>query len=312
MSDLAASLTRGLDLPLIVAPMFLVSGPALVIEACRAGVIGTFPALNQRTSEGFEAWLDEIETALGAGKPDGGPAAPFGVNLIVHPTNPRLKADLELVVKHKVPLVITSLGAVGEVVDAVHSYGGVVFHDVITARHGAKAAAAGVDGLIAVAAGAGGHAGTLSPFALLKELRRVFAGPIVLSGAMSSGGDIAAARAMGAELAYMGTRFVATEESLAPDAYKAMIVAAQAGDIVYTPKVSGVNANFMRQSLEANGIDPNAAGTPKLDMDKEAKAWRDVWSAGHGVGGIADVPKVAALVARLRREYAQARDRLVG
>ena len=310
MSLIPESLRRGLDLPLIVAPMFLVSGPALVTAACRSGVIGTFPALNQRTSEGFEAWIDEIEAALAPPRPDGRPAAPYGVNLIVHPTNPRLKRDLEICVARKVPFVITSLGAAGEVVDAIHSYGGIVFHDVISARHGEKAAAAGVDGLVAVAAGAGGHAGTLSPFALVKELRRVFAGPIALSGAMSTGGDVAAAIALGADVAYVGTRFVATRESLAADAYKDMIVASKAGDIVYTPKVSGVNANFMRQSLDAAGIDLAAAERPKMDMDKEAKAWRDVWSAGHGVAGIDDVPAASDLVARMKAEYAAARDRL--
>jgi nitronate monooxygenase len=300
-----AALTRGLKLPVIAAPMFLVSGPALVTAACKAGVVGTFPALNQRTTEGYAAWLDEIKGALG---PDD---APYGVNLIVHNTNPRLMADLEVTVEHQVPLVITSLGAVHELVDAIHGYGGLVFHDVTTVRHAQKAAEAGFDGLILVAAGAGGHAGTWSPFALVDEVRRVFDGTIILSGAMSSGRDVATAMMMGADFAYLGTRFIATEESLAPDAYKQMILDSGAADITYTPAISGIPANFMTKSLVANGLDPKSLpDKSKIDLgkelDHEVRAWKEVWSAGQGVGSIKDVLPVAELVARLKREFDEA------
>ena len=292
-----------LRLPAIAAPMFLVSGPDLVVEACKSGVVGTFPALNQRTSEGYEAWLQEISERLA-----GTDAAPFGVNLIVHRSNPRVEADLAITAKHRVPLVITSLGAVPDLVKAVHGYGGLVFHDVINLRHARKAAEAGVDGIIAVAAGAGGHAGTMSPFALVAEIRRFFSGTIILSGAMSSGAHIAAARAMGADLAYLGTRFIATQESLATPEYKAMVLRADAAGIVYTPAISGVNANFMRESIVAAGLDPeNLPAHTRMDMKEEARAWKNVWSAGHGVGTIDDTPPVAALVARLREEYDAAR-----
>jgi nitronate monooxygenase len=288
--------------------MFLVSGPRLVTETCKAGVIGTFPALNQRSSEGFEQWLEDINAVLqDHAHTTGVAAAPFGVNLIVHPTNPRLNADLRLCVKHRVPVVITSLGAVKEVVDAVHSYGGLVFHDVTNLRHAQKAAAAGVDGLIAVCAGAGGHAGTLSPFALMNEIRQFFEGVVILSGSLSSGQDLAAARMLGADLGYMGTRFINTRESMAPDDYKEMIIGSHAADIVYTPKVSGIPASFMRQSLEAAGLLDAAHDTGKtMDLSDEAKAWKTVWSAGQGVGSIVDVPTTAELVARLKREYIEA------
>ncbi|WP_328189187.1 NAD(P)H-dependent flavin oxidoreductase [Marinobacter sp. OP 3.4] len=288
-----------LKVPAIAAPMFLTSGPDLVVEACLNGVVGTFPALNQRTTEGFVEWLEDIESRL-----DGKDAAPYGVNLIVHRSNPRLEADLEQVVKHKVPLVITSLGAVPEVVKAVHSYGGLVFHDVINRRHAEKAAEAGVDGIIAVSAGAGGHAGTISPFALVQEIRQVFDGTIILAGAISTGAQVAAARLMGADLAYLGTRFLATKESLVEPEYKAMVRDTRAADIVYTPKVSGVNANFLRPSIEAAGLDLNSdEAHGGLDMENEAKAWKNVWSAGHGVGAISDEPATAELCQRLAREY---------
>ena len=299
---LPAAFSGRLRLPAIVSPMFLVSGPDLVVEACRAGLVGTFPALNQRTGEGYEAWLDAIENGLDA------KSAPFGVNLIVHGSNVRLKADLETTVRRKVPLVITSLGAVKDVVDAVHSYGGLVFHDVIGRRHAEKAAEAGVDGIIAVAAGAGGHGGTLSPFALLREIRSVFDGTIVLGGAISDGAQIAAARLMGADLAYLGTRFIATKESMAPDGFKQMIVGAKASDIVYTSAISGVNANFLRPSIVAAGLDPdNLPPHAQMDMNNEAKAWKTVWSAGQGVGSIADVPATAELCARLIGEFEAAK-----
>ncbi|PZU90543.1 MAG: nitronate monooxygenase [Chelatococcus sp.] len=289
-----------LRLPAIAAPMFLVSGPDLVVETCKAGVLGTFPALNQRSSDGYSEWLDEIEGRLG----EAPGAAPFGVNLIVHRSNPRLEADLAITVARKVPLVITSLGAVRDVVEAVHSYGGLVFHDVISLRHAEKAAEAGVDGIIAVAAGAGGHAGTLSPFALVPEIRSIFDGTIVLSGAISTGAQIAAARLIGADLAYLGTRFIATKESLAPPAHKEMLLRARASDILYTPAISGVNANFMIESIRAAGLDPqNLQAHAQLDMASEAKAWKTVWSAGQGVGSIGDVPTTAELCARLVREY---------
>lgn len=292
-----------LKLPAIAAPMFLASGPDLVVEVCSSGLVGTFPALNQRTSEGFAAWLDQIESRL-AQHAD---AAPYGVNLIVHRTNPRLEADLRIAVRKKVPLVITSLGAVRDVVDAVHSYGGLVFHDVISRRHAEKAAEAGVDGIIAVAAGAGGHAGPLSPFALVSEIASFFSGTLILSGAISTGAQIAAARAMGADMAYLGTRFIATREALVDDAYKQMILSAKAADIVYTPAISGVNANFMRQSIVAAGLDPdNLHAHAKLDMQNEAKAWKTVWSAGQGAGTISDVLPAAELCTRLIGEYREA------
>jgi len=291
-----------LSLPVVVSPMFIVSGPELVIAAAKAGVVGTFPALNQRTTEGYAAWLDEISAALTPAD------APYGVNLIVHGSNKRLMADLQVTVAKKVPLVITSLGAVRDVVDAVHSYGGLVFHDVINRRHAEKAAEAGVDGIIAVSAGAGGHAGTMSPLALVSEIRQVFSGTIIAAGAISTGAHVLAARAMGADLAYMGTRFIATRESRASDGFKDMIVASRAGDIFYTSAISGVNANFLRPSIVAAGLDPdNLPAHGRMDMEGEAKAWKDIWSAGQGVGSIADVPSVADLVARLKAEYEAAK-----
>ena len=295
-----ASLQKGLKLPVIAAPMFLVSGPDLVVETCNAGMIGTFPSLNQRSAEGYREWLQEIKSRL---TPD---AAAFGVNHIVHPTNPRLMADMMVTVEEKVPLIITSLGAVRDVVDAVHGYGGVVFHDIANVRHARKAAEAGVDGLILVANGAGGHAGVVNPFALVAEVKTFFQGTIILSGCLSSGSDVAAARMMGADFAYMGTRFINTTESLAQDAYKQMIVDSGATDITYTPAVSGIPANFMTKSLVDNGIDPKALPEHKLDMGEEAKAWKTVWSAGQGAGAVHDVLPTAELAARLKAEYRQA------
>ncbi|GKY89964.1 NAD(P)H-dependent flavin oxidoreductase [Sinisalibacter aestuarii] len=289
---------KGLRLPAIASPMFLTSGPDLVVETCNAGVIGTFPALNQRTTEGFADWLAEIDARRTEG------AAPYGVNLIVHKSNPRLQADLDAAIAHKVPLIITSLGAVAELVEAVHAYGGLVFHDVINRRHAEKAAEAGVDGIIAVAAGAGGHAGTLSPFALVSEIREVFGGTIVLGGAINTGAQIAAARLMGADMAYLGTRYLATQEAMVQPAYKNMIVDSRAADILYTPNISGVNANFLRPSMVAAGLDPdNLPAHGEMDMQNEARAWKTVWSAGHGVGGIHDLPSARALSERLIGEY---------
>jgi nitronate monooxygenase len=298
-----ASLHKGLKLPVIAAPMFLVSGPDLVVEACNAGIIGTFPSLNQRTTEGYREWLQEIKSRL---KPD---AAAFGVNHIVHPTNPRLMADMMVSVEEKVPLIITSLGAVRDVVDAVHGYGGVVFHDIANVRHARKAAQAGVDGLILVANGAGGHAGVVNPFALVEEVRSFYDGTIILSGCLSTGSDVAAALMMGADFAYMGTRFISTTESMAQAEYKQMIVEAGASDITYTPAVSGIPANFLTPSLVANGIDPKTLPEHKLDMADEAKAWKTVWSAGQGSAGVRDVLPTAQLIHRLTDEFAQACDK---
>lgn len=295
-----ASLQKGLKLPVIAAPMFLVSGPDLVVETCNAGVIGTFPSLNQRSTEGYREWLHEIRSRL---TPD---AAPFGVNHIVHPTNPRLMADMMVTVEEKVPLVITSLGAVRDVVDAVHGYGGVVFHDIANVRHARKAAQAGVDGLILVANGAGGHAGVVNPFALVEEVRSFFDGTIILSGCLSTGSDVAAALMMGADFAYMGTRFIATTESQAQTHYKEMIVESGSADITYTPAVSGIPANFLTPSLLENGIDPKSLPEHKLDMAAEAKAWKTVWSAGQGAGAVHDILPAAQLVRRLTEEFSDA------
>ncbi|MGH8430431.1 MAG: NAD(P)H-dependent flavin oxidoreductase, partial [Solimonas sp.] len=259
-------------IPAIAAPMFLVSNPKLVAACCKAGVVGTFPALNQRTTEGFVAWLDELKATLD------GRDAPYGVNLIVHKTNPRLQADLQKVVDYKVPLVITSLGAASEVVDAVHSYGGLVFHDIVNLRHAEKAAKAGVDGLIPVAAGAGGHAGTINPFALVPEIRSVFEGYIALSGCIGSGAGIAAAMALGADFAYLGTRFIATQEAAAPQAYKQMLLDSGSADILYTPAISGVPASFLRPSIVQAGLDParlEHKGSVNLGEELDsAKAWK--------------------------------------
>jgi nitronate monooxygenase len=292
-----------LKIPTIAAPMFLTSGPDLVLAVCRSGIVGTFPALNQRTSQGYELWLQEIVDGLNI--QDGGDTpAPFGINLIVHKSNPRLHEDLSLTVKHKVPLVITSLGAVADVIDAVHSYGGLVFHDVTNMRHAEKAIQAGVDGIIAVCTGAGGHAGTLSPFALVSEIAEIFSGTIVLSGAMSTGRHIAAARMLGADMAYLGTRFIATKESLVSQAQKQMLLDSTAADIVYTARISGVAANFLRPSLAAAGIDLDGPDShSKLDLTNEGKVWKTLWSAGQGVGSIRDVPAARELCARLIDEY---------
>nr|WP_208408667.1 nitronate monooxygenase [Sphingomonas vulcanisoli] len=270
--------------------MFLVSGVDLVVECCRAGLLGTFPALNQRTTEGFVEWLEAIEARVRG--------RPYGVNLIVHRSNPRVTADLEEIVKHRVPLVITSLGAVPDVVAAVHSYGGLVFHDVTTTRHAEKAVAAGVDGLIAVAAGAGGHAGTLSPFALVAEIRSFFDGALALAGAMSEGRHIAAAEMMGADFGYLGSLFIAAAESMASDAQKAMLIDATAADIVYTDAISGISANFLKPSL---GLDAKHSGA--VDVKAETKAWRDAWSAGHGVAAVTEVQPAKLICERLITDY---------
>ncbi|BBH48378.1 NAD(P)H-dependent flavin oxidoreductase [Pseudomonas sp. KU43P] len=308
--SLPASLEQRLRLPVVAAPMFLISNPDLVLACCGNGIVGSFPALNQRDSAGFKAWLEEIEAGLAKLHEP----APYAVNLIVHPTNPRLQADLALCVEHRVPIVITSLGAVKEVVDAVHNYGGLVFHDVTTRRHAEKAAEAGVDGLIAVAAGAGGHAGTWSPFALAAEIRQFFDKTLLLAGCINHGHEILAAQLLGADLAYMGTRFIATRESHAQDAYKQMLLDAQAADIIHTPAVSGIPASFLRPSLEQAGYDMAAlkAGHEQgklKPLDDEAKVWKTVWSAGQGVGEIHDLPTTATLIERLHGEYHAALER---
>ena len=293
-------LFQSLKLPLIGAPMFLVSTPELVIAQCEAGIVGTFPALNARPSSLLDTWLDEIKAAVGD--------APYGVNLIVHKSNSRLGEDLAACVRHRVPIVISSVGEPSEVVEAIHAYGGLVFHDIISIRHAKKALAAGVDGLILVCAGAGGHGGVLNPFALVSEIRTFYDGVLILSGAISKGNHIRAAQVMGADLAYIGTGFIATAEANAQDGYKQMIVDSGAVDIVYTSAFTGINGNYLRGSLVKEGIDPEhiTGGKDKPDMNlaaHEAKAWKDIWGAGQGVGAITDVVPVAEYVARLKREY---------
>jgi len=306
------SFLDGLSVPVIAAPLFLISGPKLVIECCKNGIVGTFPALNQRTSEGFEEWLIQIKSELDEfEKETGKNPAPFGVNLIVHNTNPRVKADLKICIKHKVPIVITSLGAVSRLVDAVHSYGGLVFHDIVKKRHAEKAAEAGVDGLILVAAGAGGHAGTINPMALISEIKSIFDKTVILSGCISNGRDVASALQMGADIAYMGTRFINTKESRAPEDYKQMIIDSGATDIVYTAAVSGVPASFLRASLESMGITQDMwTRAAKMDfgkeLDSEAKAWSTIWSAGQGVTNISDDVPVQELVNRISNEFKEA------
>ncbi len=304
-----------LKLPVIAAPMFLISGPKLVTACCKNGVVGTFPALNHRETEGFDGWLTEIEEDLAAfEKETGKKAAPYGVNLIVHHTNPRVEADLEVCIKHKVPIIITSLGAVAGLVDKVHAYGGLVFHDVINKRHAEKAIEAGVDGLICVCAGAGGHAGLLHPVPFIKEIRSMFDGIILLSGCLSDGADVASALQMGADFAYLGTRFINVSESRADEAYRQMIMDSGTSDIVYTAAVSGVNANFLRKSLEAMGITKEMWSVKgKVDFGKEldaaeaeAKAWKTIWSAGQGVAAIEDNVPVEVLVNRMRRQFEEA------
>ncbi|HPK08758.1 MAG TPA: nitronate monooxygenase family protein [Saprospiraceae bacterium] len=302
---------QSLRMPIIAAPMFLISGPKMVIECCKNGIVGTFPSLNQKSTDGFEEWVVEIKTELELWEREtGNKAAPFGVNLIVHPTNMRVRDDLMVCIKHEVPLIITSLGAVSDLVDAVHAYGGLVFHDVIKKRHAEKALEAGVDGLILVTAGAGGHAGNLNPMAFVEEIRQIHNGYLVLSGCISTGRDIATALQMGVDFAYMGTRFINTLESKAPDDYKSMIINSSADDIIYTAAVSGVNANFLKPSLEAMGITESQwESKAKVDFgkelkaDSEAKAWKTIWSAGQGVSNIHDTLPVSKLVDKLEQEF---------
>jgi len=317
---LPESLASTLRLPLIGAPMYIVSNPALVIEQCKAGIVGAFPALNARPQDALDDWIRQIKDALARHSseyPDE-PVAPYAVNQIVHRSNPRLRPDLETCVRHEVPIIITSLSPPAEVVAAVHGYGGLVFHDVINMRHARKAISQGVDGVIAVCAGAGGHAGPYSPFALVKELRREFDGVVILSGAMTSGADVLAAQAMGADLAYIGTRFIATDEANAQQGYKDMIVASNSDDIVYSSLFSGVLGNYLKGSIANAGFDPdNLPAGDKATMDfkkaqkSDAKAWRDIWGAGQGVGNIDDVVPARELVMRMEREYDDAREALL-
>jgi nitronate monooxygenase len=313
-------LENRLSLPVIGAPLFIVSVPELVIAQCKAGIVGSFPALNARPKELLEEWIVQIKSELDAyqkAHPERR-VAPFAVNQIAHVSNDRLEHDVAVCVRHRVPITITSLRAPADVVKAVHSAGGIVLHDVINMRHAMKALDEGVDGLILVCAGAGGHAGTLSPFALLSEVRRRFSGTIALSGAIANGASILAAQAMGADLAYVGTRFVATQEANAQPEYKQMLVEASAGDIVYSSLFSGVHGNYLGPSIVAAGLDPKSL--PEGDKSKmsfgsggssRSKVWRDIWGAGQGVGSIIDVPDVAECVARLRREYIEAHADLI-
>lgn len=302
-----------LSLPVVASPMFIASGPALVTAQCQAGVIGSFPSLNARPASLLDEWFHEIResNAAHAAKNPDAPVAPFAVNQIVHRSNDRLDADMELVVKHEVPIVITSLGARPEINEAVHSYGGIVLHDVINDRFARKAIEKGADGLVAVAAGAGGHAGTLSPFALLQEIRAWFDGPLLLSGAIAHGRAILAALAAGADFAYVGSAFLATHEANVVEGYKQMIVDSHADDVVYSNLFTGVHGNYLRGSIEASGLDPENLPTSDPSAmsfgSTESKAWRDIWGSGQGVGAVEGVVTVAELVARLRAELEAAR-----
>ncbi|MEW9616822.1 nitronate monooxygenase family protein [Shinella sp. S4-D37] len=316
---LPAILKHKLRLPVVGAPLFIVSHPALTLAQCKAGVIGAFPALNARPQSQLDEWLAEITEGLSAHdarNPDR-PAAPFAVNQIVHRSNTRLEQDLAMCVKYRVPVVISSLGAVPEVNAAIHSYGGIVLHDVINNRHAQSAIRKGADGLIAVAAGAGGHAGTLSPFALVQEIREWFDGPLLLSGAIATGGAILAAEAMGADMAYIGSPFIATHEARAGDAYKQAIVDGTSADIVYSNFFTGIHGNYLKPSIAAAGLDPDRlpeADPSKMDFEKAetgAKAWKDIWGCGQGIGAVKAIAPVEDLVTRLECEYRAARARLL-
>ncbi len=315
---LPAVLKDKLRLPVVASPLFIISHPELTLAQCKAGVVGAFPALNARPESQLDEWLAMITEELAAhnaANPEK-PAAPFAVNQIVHTSNKRLEHDLMMCVKYKVPIVISSLGAVPEVNAAVHSYGGIVLHDVINNRHANSAIRKGADGLIAVAAGAGGHAGTLSPFALIQEIRQWFDGPLLLAGAIATGGGILAAQAMGADMAYIGSPFIATHEARAAEGYKQMIVDSSAADIVYSNYFTGVHGNYLKDSITAMGMDPDAlpvADLSKMDFDQAVsgpKAWKEIWGAGQGVGAVKSVTSVAELVDRLDDEYRAARSRL--
>lgn len=315
---LPSILTERLRLPVVASPLFIISHPALTLAQCKAGVVGSFPALNARPESQLDEWLAMITEDLAAhnaANPER-PAAPFAVNQIVHTSNKRLEHDLMLCVKYKVPIVISSLGAVPEVNAAVHSYGGIVLHDIINNRHANSAIRKGADGLIAVAAGAGGHAGQLSPFALVQEIREWFDGPLLLAGAIATGGAILAAQAVGADMAYIGSPFIATEEARAADAYKQAIVDGAAADIVYSNYFTGIHGNYLKPSILAAGMDPDKlpeADPSKMDFEAATtgvKAWKDIWGSGQGIGAVKAIQPVAALVDRLEAEYRQARARL--
>jgi nitronate monooxygenase len=317
MSRLPAPLSH-LPLPIIGAPLFIISNPKLVIAQCQAGVVGAMPALNARPAAQLGDWLAEITETLAAynlANPDK-PAAPFAINQIAHKSNDRLEHDLQVCEKYKVPIIITSLGAREDVNQAVHGWGGVVLHDVINNKFARKAIEKGADGLIAVAAGAGGHAGVKSPFALIQEIRQWFDGPLALSGAIGTGGAVLAAQAMGADFAYIGSAFIATEEARASDAYKQAIVEGSSDDVIYTNLFTGVHGNYLAPSIRAAGLDPEnlpASDPSRMNFGGDAaKAWKDIWGCGQGIGAIDKVQKTADLVARLRREYEEARQRLLG
>lgn len=304
-------LIESLRLPVIGAPLFIVSTPKLVIEQCKSGIIGAFPALNARKEDELESWLKNISQELDSFKKNNPEkkVAPYAVNQIVHQSNTRLKIDVEMCVKYKVPIVITSLRPPAEVVEAVHSYGGLVFHDVINMRHAKKAISQGVDGIIAVCAGAGGHAGTISPFALIKEIKEIFDGFVILSGSMSNGRDVLAAECIGADLAYMGTRFIATKEANAVDEYKDMIIDSDADDIVYSSLFTGIHGSYLKGSIVKSGIDPETLelgdkNTMNFDSsESKAKAWKDIWGAGQGVGSMKNIPNVSDLVDEIEQDY---------
>ncbi len=317
MSKLPPVLQR-LRFPVIGSPLFIISNPKLVIEQCKSGVVGSMPALNARPASQLDEWLAEITEALAAHDRDhpDSPAAPFAINQIVHKSNDRLEQDMMLCAKYKVPIIITSLGAREDVNQAVHSWGGVVLHDIINNFFARKAIEKGADGLIAVAAGAGGHAGTKSPFALVQEIRQWFEGPVALSGAIATGGAVLAAQAMGADFAYIGSAFIATDEARAADAYKQCVVDSNSDDIVYSNLFTGVHGNYLKPSIRAAGLDPDKL--PESDPSQmnfggaDAKAWKDIWGCGQGIGAVREVVPAAALVARMREEYLHARARLCG
>ncbi|MGZ5093314.1 MAG: NAD(P)H-dependent flavin oxidoreductase [Burkholderiales bacterium] len=310
---------RNLRVPVVGAPMFLVSGPELVIEQCKAGIVGSFPALNARPQEQLEAWLTQIDTTLARHRREnpGAIVAPYAVNLIVNPANKRLEQDFEVCVRHKVPIIITSLHAPTAIAKRVHDYGGIVFHDVVRVRHAEKALEAGVDGIILVCAGAGGHAGRINPFALTNEIRRMFDGPLILAGSITDGADVLAAKALGCDAAYIGTRFIATTESLAVESYKQMLVDSNAEDIVYTPFFSGVHGSYLKASIRNAGLDPDnlpvQSGGDKSQYrsrDERPKTWKDIWGAGQGVGNIDSIVPTRELVDRIVREYEAAKKAL--
>ena len=312
-------LLESLRLPVIGAPLFIVSTPKLVIEQCKSGIIGAFPALNARKEDELESWLINISQELEAFKKNNPEkkVAPYAVNQIVHQSNTRLKIDVEMCVKYKAPIVITSLRPPAEVVEAVHSYGGLVFHDVINMRHAKKAISQGVDGIIAVCAGAGGHAGTISPFALIKEIKDIFDGFVILSGSMSNGRDVLAAECIGADLAYMGTRFIATKEANAVDEYKDMIIDSDADDIVYSSLFTGIHGSYLKGSIVKSGIDPENLelgdkNTMNFDSsESKAKAWKDIWGAGQGVGSMKDIPNVSDLVDEIEQDYNSTKTKII-